>query len=104
MSHQLSTRVSDRINELVHLIKQLEQSDPAYAGVPCESVQQLLQAAIRLYARKVDSREDDSPVPSPLPPETEVTATEAVIVVSQLLKSMDIAPFELEMWRQLGVY
>jgi hypothetical protein len=57
-------------------------------------VQRLLLAAVRLYAAKADTEGY-----FPIVPAGTITATDAMIVSSALLKSVNIAVFELGLWQ-----
>jgi hypothetical protein len=59
-------------------------------------LQSLLAAVIREYAARGETRDD--PLPA-LPPESGVTATEAMLAVSAILKAVNIQVFELGMWQ-----
>jgi hypothetical protein len=64
--------------------------------VPDEAVQQLLTAAVRLYAAKEEDR------PRPFPENDEVTATEVLVTVSEMLEAVDVEVFELGIWQAWG--
>ncbi len=60
------------------------------------SVQQLMTAAVKLFAAKVEAKDQFfSPV---LESDDALTATEAVVVVSEILRAVDLNPFDLAMW------
>ena len=59
-------------------------------------LQSLLAAVIREYAVRAETRND--PLPA-LPPDSGVTATEAMLAVSAVLKAVNIQVFELGMWQ-----
>jgi len=73
---------------------------PAKAGdlsaLPDDDLQSLLAAAIREYAARADMRDDALPA---LPRDCGVTATEAMLTVSAILKAVNIQVFELGMWQ-----
>jgi hypothetical protein len=62
--------------------------------IAARDVQRLLAAAVRLYAAKADT-EGYFPI---VPPGT-ITATDAMIVSTALLKAVNIAVFELGLWQ-----
>jgi hypothetical protein len=66
------------------------------AGLQDADLQVLLAAVIREYAERAETR--DEPLPA-LPPESAVTATEAMLAVSAILKAVNIQVFELGMWQ-----
>ncbi len=61
-----------------------------------ESVQQLMTSAVKLFAAKVEA-EDRFFLPV-LDREGALTATEAVVAVSEILRAVDLNPFDLAMW------
>ena len=66
------------------------------AGLQDSDLQSLLAAVVREYAARAETRDD--PLPA-LPPESGVTATEAMLAVSAILKAVNIQVFELGMWQ-----
>ena len=59
-------------------------------------VQALLARAVRLYAERVAAR--DAPLPA-FPDGAEVTATDAVVTITAMLKAVNVQLFELGMWQ-----
>lgn len=59
-------------------------------------VQALLARAVRLYAERVAAR--DTPLPA-FPEGAEVTATDAVVTTTAILKAVNVQIFELGMWQ-----
>jgi hypothetical protein len=59
-------------------------------------LQSLLAAVLREYAARAETRDD--PLPA-LAPDSGVTATEAMLSVSAILKAVNIQVFELGMWQ-----
>jgi translation elongation factor EF-Tu-like GTPase len=59
------------------------------------ALQQLVAAAVREYAKRADSPGGYFPVV----PTSTITATEAMIACTALLKSVNIAVFELGLWQ-----
>jgi hypothetical protein len=59
-------------------------------------LQSLFAAIIREYAARAETR--DEPLPA-LPPDSGVTATEAMLAVSAILRAVNIQVFELGMWQ-----
>jgi hypothetical protein len=71
--------------------------DPAAVGAMSDAeLQRLLAAAIKSYAARAET--SDEPL-SALPPQTDVTATEAMLAVSAIMKAVNIQVFELGMWQ-----
>lgn len=67
-------------------------------SIPHDATPEVVQAAlvevIKAYARLYD----DGVRFAPFAPEHGVTQTEAVVIVSQILKAADVELFELAMW------
>ena len=61
-----------------------------------QSVQQLMTSAVKLFAAKVEA-EDRFFLPV-LESDDALTATEAVVAVSEILRAVDLNPFDLAMW------
>jgi hypothetical protein len=59
-------------------------------------LQELLAAAIKSYAARAETR--DEPLPA-FAADSGVTATEAMLAVSAILKAVNIQVFELGMWQ-----
>jgi hypothetical protein len=59
-------------------------------------LQALLAAAIKSYAARVEA--SDEPLPA-LPVDSGVTATEAMLAVSAIMKAVNVQVFELGMWQ-----
>jgi hypothetical protein len=79
-------------------------ADPAVSAaerLSDETLQDLMAAVIHAYVRRVESRETDE-VPPPFRPESAVTATEIVVLVTELMNAGDVELFELGMWKGLG--
>ena len=79
-------------------------ADPAVCGaepLSDETLQDLMAAVIHAYVRRVESRETDEVLP-PFRRESAVTATEIVVLVTELMKAGDVELFELGMWKGFG--
>ena len=59
-------------------------------------IQALLARAVRLYAERAAQRE--APLPA-FPQGVEVTATDAVVTTTAILKAVNVQLFELGMWQ-----
>ena len=59
-------------------------------------VQALLARAVQLYAERAAAR--DTPLPA-FPEGAEVTATDAVVTTTAILKAVNVQLFELGMWQ-----
>lgn len=60
-------------------------------------IQALLGAAVRLYAQRAAEREE--PLPAFNPVTAGVTATDAMLATTAILKAVNVATFELGMWQ-----
>jgi hypothetical protein len=69
--------------------------DGALNGVEARDMQALMAAAVREYAKRADSPGGYFPIV----PGSTITATDAMIVSSALLKIVNIAVFELGLWQ-----
>jgi len=70
-------------------------ADGATDRISDETVQRLLTAGTRLFAHKVEQeRREFLPLTAP----NAVTATEAVVVLSGLLRAVNLSIFDLSMW------
>ena len=70
-------------------------ADGRTADISDVTVQRLIAAGVRLYAHKVEhERRDLSPLPSP----GAITATDAVVVLSGMLRALNLNLFDLSMW------
>lgn len=67
------------------------------AGLPDEDIQTLLGAAVRLYAQRAAER--DEPLPAFSAETAGVTATDAMLATTAILKAVNVATFELGMWQ-----
>lgn len=79
-------------------------ADPAVSAAERlrdETLQDLMAAVIHAYVRRIESRETDE-LPPPFRPESAVTATEVVVLVTELMKAADVELFELGMWKGFG--
>ena len=59
-------------------------------------IQALLARAVKLYAERVTA--SDTPLPA-FPDGAEVTATDAVVTITAMLKAVTVQLFELGMWQ-----
>ena len=62
--------------------------------VSAEALQKLMAAACRLYTARAQAGEQFTPVPR-----SSISATDVMITASGLLRSADLAVFELGMWQ-----
>jgi hypothetical protein len=66
-----------------------------------ETLQDLMAAVIHAYVQRVESRDTDEVLP-PFRRESALTATEIVVLVTELMKAADVEIFELGMWQGFG--
>ena len=59
-------------------------------------VERAMTAAVKLYAARTEALSDEAPAP-PVSAE-KVTPTEVVVVVSEMLRAVDVSVFDLAMW------
>jgi hypothetical protein len=102
-----SERNSDRRNDpygwidsiapdLLRASRELVESGQA-SRVSDEAVAQILTAAIRLYVAKSDGEERTFP-PIAGTNDSEMTPTELLSAVSEMLRAMHLGPMELALW------
>ncbi len=82
--------------EARQLAAMLERSivDDKLDAISAEVLQKLIAAVCRLYTARAQAGERFTPVPK-----NSITATDVMITASGLLKSADLAVFELGMWQ-----
>lgn len=71
-----------------------ERALAAGADVASADIERAMSAAIKLYAAKTESEE----TPAPPVASDRVTPTEVVVVVSEMLRAVDVSLFDLAMW------
>jgi hypothetical protein len=88
--------VSGASAEAERLAAALERSiaDDKLDTVSAQALQKLIAAACRLYTARAQSGESFTPVAR-----NSITATDVMITASGLLRSADLAVFELGMWQ-----
>jgi hypothetical protein len=59
-------------------------------------IQALLARAVKAYADRVAA--DDTPLAA-FPPDAQITATDAVVTTTAILKAVNVQLFELGMWQ-----
>ncbi len=59
-------------------------------------IQALLARAVRLYAERAAA--SDTPLPA-FPADAQITATDAVVTTTAILKAVNVQLFELGMWQ-----
>jgi hypothetical protein len=72
-----------------------------YSGIAASDLERVMSAAVKLYAAKAEAA---APGESPTPPVSaaRVTPTEIVVVVSEMLRAVDVSLFDLAMWYRRG--
>jgi hypothetical protein len=73
-------------------------AEGAVDRVPDETVQELMTAAVTLYAAKIEAEKRFSPFVEG----DSVTATKVAVTVTEMLKAVDVELFELGMWQVWG--
>jgi hypothetical protein len=81
----------------------MSSPDPStdLAEAPPEELQRVLAAAIKAYTARVEAGERLSPLP-PAGDPLEVSATEVLVAVTDMLAACEIELFELGMWQTWG--
>jgi hypothetical protein len=74
-------------------LAELIDDGAAVAGLGDEELQQLLGRLVHEYAERILAA-TETPL-APYPPEAGITATEALVVAGQILRTADISSFEL---------
>ena len=69
---------------------------PSAEGLDDTDIQALLAAAVRLYAERAQDR--DEPLAA-FPENSAITATDAMLATTAILKAVNVALFELGMWQ-----
>ena len=82
--------------ELLRASRELIEKNEAYR-VSDEAVAQMLTAAIRLYVAKSDGEERTFP-PIAGERDSEMTPTELLSAVSEMLRALHLGPMELALW------
>ncbi len=75
---------------------QAEAVAPAGERLSDAEIQAMLAKAVRLYAERAAEREGAL---SAFPASAQVTATEVMVTVSDMLKAVNLQVFELGMWQ-----
>ena len=82
--------------ELLRVSRELVEKNEAYR-VSDEAVAQILTAAVRLYVAKSDGEERTFP-PIAGHKDSEMTPTELLSAVSEMLRALHLGPMELALW------
>lgn len=69
-------------------------ADGDHASISDAELEAALTAAVKLYAARAELRQE---LPPPLT-ESDVTPTEVVVVASEMIRVVDLNPFDLSMW------
>jgi hypothetical protein len=88
--------IDDAAADILRISAELVRTGEA-SRVSDAAVAELLTAAIRLYAAKSDGEERTFP-PICGVPDKEVTPTEMLTAVSELLRALRLGPMELALW------
>jgi hypothetical protein len=65
-------------------------------ALPDDDVQALLAASVRFYADRMEDR--DAPLAA-FPADAGITATQAMVTITAILKAVNVQLFELGMWQ-----
>jgi len=97
----MSSSAPDAVERLERAAREASAAaDEALAGevtgrVPDAAVQQMLTAGIKLFARKMEMERRYF---SPLTGHDAVTATEGAMLMTELMRAVDLNLFDLSMW------
>jgi hypothetical protein len=96
--------VREHVEALLELIE--EQESEVWDHIDLKDIQPLIERLLKVYAyqvRNLDQRYIQAQgMPRPLPDNTTLTQTDAVIFIDQLLRMKEIELFEVQMWRSIG--
>lgn len=89
-----------RMSELVHV---LSEQEATWEQIDEEPLQELIECLLKVYARKLQPLGPAQPERDilPLPRETTLSETEAIVFADRLLRKTDIDLFEVQMFRSL---
>jgi hypothetical protein len=65
-----------------------------YSRIPAGDLERAITAAVKLYAAKTEAEA----APAPPVSAEKVTPTEVVVIVSEMLRAVDVSLFDLAMW------
>lgn len=88
--------VEEAATRLLHQSRELVENGEA-ARISDEAVARLLTAAVRLYVAKTDG-EERTFRPIAGKKDTEITPTELLSAVSEMLRALHLGPMELALW------
>lgn len=91
----MTQRYTEKLQECADILRLAEEADES---VPDQLVQQLMTSAVKLYVAKLDDGEFFCPFSS----ERQITATEVLKAVTQMLHAANVELFELGMWQAWG--
>jgi hypothetical protein len=89
-----AARLEAAAREVLALAEQALAAEATQA-IPDETIQQLLTAATRLFAHKVESEQRYF---LPLTGRDAVTPTDAAVLITELLRAVNLNLFDLSMW------
>ncbi len=70
----------------------------AASQIASEDIARVLTVAMKLYAAKVETETGTDATPPPPVAAERITPTEAVVVVSELMRAVNLNLFDLSMW------
>jgi hypothetical protein len=94
MSSSAEARLAAAAREALAAAEQA-LADEKTAGVPDEVVQQLLTAGTRLFARKIEVEQRYF---MPIADRDAVSATDAAVLMTEMMRAVDLNLFDLSMW------
>lgn len=102
------TERTKEIKEKAELLLSLLGDQPSenWDEIDLNDLQRLLERLLQIYAHRVRNMDQryihEHGMPRPLPEQTTLTQTDAVIFIDQLLQLKEIELFEVQMWRSIG--
>ena len=90
-------------HKMVELIRVLREREADWERIGQEPLQELIECLLKAYARKLqplDQIQTEQDI-SPLPTNTTLSQTEAIVFADRLLREMEIDLFEVQMFRSL---
>jgi hypothetical protein len=94
-------QLEQKMNELIHCLTS-KKSQELWDKMDDDYLQRLMECLLQVYAYKMQSgdpvRENKESI-TPIPKNTKLSQTEAIIFVDKLLELMEIDLFEVQMFR-----
>jgi hypothetical protein len=94
----------DLVRRLDFVLEAIERAADSVEshGLPEATVQRLLTTAVKAYCQAIEVHDRPIAPFTPAPGGVSVTTTEALATATEMLRAVDIEPFELGMWWSRG--